>query len=103
MRSNWARAAAVACAVVAMGSAATTAYAAPETASVSTKLQACGWDPDGPSGRAYYNHCTSDGSWIYIRVEFQQGGGTPLCVAPGRTYLGLTADIKYAWYTGGLC
>lgn len=65
---------------------------------------ACGWDPDAPAGRAYYRHCTSDGSDIIIRVERHFGlSGYNLCVGPGRTPLGSLSVIKYAWYTGRLC
>ncbi|UUS34331.1 DUF6355 family natural product biosynthesis protein [Streptomyces changanensis] len=64
---------------------------------------ACGWDPDAASGRAYYNHCTSDGSWIWIRVERHGASGFDKCVGPNRTYLGSTSVIRYAWYKGGTC
>ncbi|MGH3863033.1 DUF6355 family natural product biosynthesis protein [Actinokineospora sp.] len=64
---------------------------------------ACGWDPDGPSGRAYYNHC-GGGSWVWIRVERHHGlSGYDECVGPGRTYLGDAGIIKFAWYKGETC
>ncbi|MEU5427102.1 DUF6355 family natural product biosynthesis protein [Streptomyces olivoreticuli] len=86
-----------------LGGVATTAHAAQEISSPSAGLRACGWDPDGASGRAYYNHCTGDGSSIWIRVERQNAGGYDQCVGPNRTYLGPTSVIKYAWYKGGTC
>lgn len=68
-----------------------------------TSALACGWDPDAASGRAYYNHCDG-GSWIWIRVERHHGmSGYDKCVGPGRTHLGDTGIIKYAWYKGGTC
>ncbi|WP_228973017.1 DUF6355 family natural product biosynthesis protein [Streptomyces sp. DH12] len=76
---------------------------APMAAAAPTGALACGWDPDAASGRAYYNHCTSSGSWIWIRVERHGAGGYDKCVGPNRTYLGSTSVIKYAWYKGGTC
>jgi hypothetical protein len=62
---------------------------------------ACGWDPSAYD--AYYNHCSSS-SYIVIRVERHWGlPGFDRCVGPGRTYLGSTSEIRYAWYKGVLC
>ncbi|MFC8918330.1 DUF6355 family natural product biosynthesis protein [Streptomyces sp. NPDC047821] len=64
--------------------------------------RACGWDPDHAAGQAYYRHCASSGN-IWIRVERHNDSGYPQCVAPGRTPLGPTSTVKYAWYTGSTC
>jgi len=64
-------------------------------------VAACGWDPDATG--AYYNHCNSSVR-IVIRVERHLGlPGFDRCVSPGRTYLGSTSEIAYAWYKGYLC
>ncbi|ORT58541.1 DUF6355 family natural product biosynthesis protein [Streptomyces sp. CB03238] len=62
---------------------------------------ACGWDPDAAAGIAYYNHCANNR--VVIRVERHNASGYDQCVGPGRTYLGSTSVIKYAWYAGRLC
>ncbi|MEW9552323.1 DUF6355 family natural product biosynthesis protein [Nonomuraea sp. NPDC050783] len=64
-------------------------------------VAACGWDPDAFG--AYYNHCNSS-VWVWIRVERHLGlPGFDRCVPPGRTYLGSTSDVRYAWYKGSTC
>ncbi|MEV5681447.1 MULTISPECIES: DUF6355 family natural product biosynthesis protein [unclassified Streptomyces] len=78
------------------GTAASTAAAAP------SGVRACGWDPDNAAGIAYYRHCATSGK-IWIRVERHNDTGYTTCVGPGRTPLGSTAVIKYAWYTGSTC
>ncbi|MEU4330142.1 DUF6355 family natural product biosynthesis protein [Nonomuraea dietziae] len=65
------------------------------------RAAACGWDPDAFG--AYYNHCNSNSN-VVIRVERHLGlPGFDRCVKPGRTYLGSTSEIRYAWYKGVLC
>ncbi|GGM70076.1 hypothetical protein GCM10012275_45650 [Longimycelium tulufanense] len=68
-------------------------------------LPACGWDPNPATNQAWYNHCTSDGSRVLIRVEVHAGRGSSYdkCVPPGQTYLGTLDVVRYAWYKGQTC
>ncbi|MFD7027326.1 DUF6355 family natural product biosynthesis protein [Streptomyces sp. NPDC059917] len=52
---------------------------------------------------AFYNHCTSDGSHIQIKIDRINEWDTKHCVRPGVTQLGTTSQIRNAWYTGKLC
>ena len=52
---------------------------------------------------AFYNHCTSDGSRVVIKVEVARAPDYEWCVGPGRTWLGSAARIQGAHYTGRLC
>ncbi|MFC3983212.1 MULTISPECIES: DUF6355 family natural product biosynthesis protein [Streptosporangium] len=64
-------------------------------------LVECGYDEVG--GSAYYTHCNSDVN-VLIRVERHWDlPGYDQCVRPGSTFLGLTYEIKFAWYKGVLC
>ncbi|WP_039947632.1 DUF6355 family natural product biosynthesis protein [Streptomyces sp. NRRL S-118] len=75
--------------------------AAGPAAAAGTGALACGWDPDAAAGIAYYNHCAD--TRVVIRVERHGAPGYDQCVGPGRTYLGPTSIVKYAWYAGRLC
>lgn len=75
--------------------AATTATASPAAA-----------DPCGfyeTSSDAYYNHCTSDGSRVVIKVEVAWGSDYERCVAPGKTWLGSADKIQGAHYVNRTC
>ncbi|MFI6024682.1 DUF6355 family natural product biosynthesis protein [Amycolatopsis magusensis] len=53
---------------------------------------------------SFYNHCTSDGSSVWIRVEMHHGiKGKDVCAHPGENRLGYTAWVAFAWYKGTLC
>ncbi|WP_199815594.1 DUF6355 family natural product biosynthesis protein [Streptomyces griseus] len=63
-------------------------------------------DPCGfyeTSSDAYYNHCTSDGSRIVIKVEVAWGSDYERCVGPGTSWLGSAAKIQGAHYVGRTC
>jgi hypothetical protein len=63
-------------------------------------------DPCGfykTSADAYYNHCTSDGSRVVIKVEVPFASDYERCVAPGRTWLGSASKIQGASYVGRTC
>ncbi len=63
-------------------------------------------DPCGfyeTSSDAYYNHCTSDGSRVVIKVEVALAPDHERCVAPGTTWLGSADKIQGAYYVGRLC
>ncbi|WP_256106653.1 DUF6355 family natural product biosynthesis protein [Streptomyces sp. ODS05-4] len=75
------------------------AGAAPDTGQVLAKP--CGYSESG--GRAWYNHCTSDGSRIQIRLDAVAGLDTNRCVDPGETVLGWAFEYRNAYYTGRLC
>ncbi|POX57255.1 hypothetical protein C3489_00615 [Streptomyces sp. Ru71] len=63
-------------------------------------------DPCGfyeTSADAYYNHCTSDGSRVVIKVEAAWADDYERCVAPGRTWLGSASGIQGAHYVGRTC
>ncbi|MGW0561577.1 DUF6355 family natural product biosynthesis protein [Streptomyces sp. NPDC003016] len=61
----------------------------------------CGYSESG--GFAWYNHCTTDGSRIQIRLDAVGGIDTNRCVGPGETRLGWAFEYRNAWYTGRLC
>ncbi|MET7359655.1 DUF6355 family natural product biosynthesis protein [Streptomyces sp. NPDC005562] len=52
---------------------------------------------------AYYNHCTSDGSRVVIKVRVAWGPDYERCVAPGRSWLGSAKKIQGAHYIGRTC
>jgi hypothetical protein len=63
-------------------------------------------DPCGfyeTSSDAFYNHCTSDGSRVVIRVEVALAPDHERCVAPGTTWLGSASRIQGAYYVGRTC
>jgi hypothetical protein len=61
----------------------------------------CGFYETGSD--AYYNHCTSDGSHIVIKVKVKLAKDKELCVGPGRTWLGPASKIQSAAYAGRTC
>lgn len=61
----------------------------------------CGFYETGSD--AYYNHCTSDGSRVIIKVEVAWAPDYERCVAPGKTWLGAADEIQGAYYTGRTC
>ncbi|MEV5884814.1 DUF6355 family natural product biosynthesis protein [Streptomyces sp. NPDC052020] len=60
----------------------------------------CGFYETGSD--AFYNHCTSDGSRVVIKVEVG-GPNYERCVGPGRTWLGSASKIDGAFYAGRTC
>ncbi|SDN55196.1 hypothetical protein SAMN04487981_105412 [Streptomyces sp. cf386] len=63
-------------------------------------------DPCGfyeTSADAFYNHCTSDGSRVVIKVEVALAPDYERCVAPGKTWLGSADKIQGAYYVGRTC
>jgi hypothetical protein len=79
------------------------ASAAPGNGEVGTS--GCGYHlaPAPVAPDAYYNHCTSDGSHIWITINYHLGDDGYKCVGPGDTRLGSTSIIAYAYYNGNLC
>ncbi|MFG2605008.1 DUF6355 family natural product biosynthesis protein [Streptomyces sp. NPDC048514] len=61
----------------------------------------CGFYETGSD--AYYNHCTSDGSHVVIRVQVALAADYDRCVGPGRTWLGTAKKIQGAYYAGRTC
>jgi hypothetical protein len=53
--------------------------------------------------RAYYNHCTSDGTWVEIKIDMFLGFDKYKCVGPGTTYLGPKGEVRGAWYNNRRC
>ncbi|MFI5554655.1 DUF6355 family natural product biosynthesis protein [Streptomyces sp. NPDC051738] len=63
-------------------------------------------DPCGffeTSADAFYNHCTSDGSRVVIKVEVALAPDYERCVAPGKTWLGSASKIQGAHYLNRTC
>lgn len=63
-------------------------------------------DPCGfyeTSADAFYNHCTSDGSHIVIKVEVAHAADYERCVGPGNTWLGSASKIQGAHYVNRTC
>ncbi|MFI1034844.1 DUF6355 family natural product biosynthesis protein [Streptomyces sp. NPDC020951] len=63
-------------------------------------------DPCGfyeTSSDAFYNHCTSDGSRVVIKVEVALAPDYERCVGPGMVWLGSASKIQGAYYTGRTC
>ncbi|WP_410646488.1 DUF6355 family natural product biosynthesis protein [Amycolatopsis sp. cmx-4-54] len=56
----------------------------------------CGYSES--DGSAWYNHCTSDGSKIWIKIDVPAGLDTERCVSPGTTKLGPAWSYRGAWY-----
>lgn len=54
-------------------------------------------------GSAYWNHCTTDGSWIVIKLDVVLGRDEYRCVGPGVTRLGPAAKYRGASYEHRLC
>lgn len=61
----------------------------------------CGFYKTGSD--AFYNHCTSDGSNVVIKVRVAMGPDYERCVGPGRSWLGSAGRIQGAHYTGRTC
>ncbi|WP_031479836.1 DUF6355 family natural product biosynthesis protein [Streptomyces bicolor] len=61
----------------------------------------CGFYETGSD--AYYNHCTSDGSRVVIKVEVALAPDYERCVPPGKTWLGSADKIQGAYYVGRTC
>lgn len=55
------------------------------------------------SSDAFYNHCTSDGSNVVIKVRVALAPDYERCVGPGRSWLGSASNIQGAHYTGRTC
>ncbi|PAZ10068.1 hypothetical protein CLM62_42180 [Streptomyces sp. SA15] len=73
---------------------------------VTTTASPAAADPCGffeTSADAYYNHCTSDGSRVVIKVEVALAPDYERCVAPGKTWLGSASKIQGAYYIGRTC
>ncbi|WP_143261799.1 DUF6355 family natural product biosynthesis protein [Allokutzneria sp. NRRL B-24872] len=79
----------------------TLAPAAAANPQATTAGHPCGFYPE--TGRAWYNHCTNDNSWIWVRLDYITGADVVQCVGPGRTPLGSLSDIQNAWYDHKLC
>ncbi|GGP52765.1 hypothetical protein GCM10010185_26100 [Saccharothrix coeruleofusca] len=56
----------------------------------------CGYSES--EGSAWYNHCTSDGSKIWIKIDVVAGLDSERCVNPGTTKLGPAWSTRGAWY-----
>lgn len=52
---------------------------------------------------AWYNHCTSDGSNVVIKVRVAMQADYERCVGPGKSWLGSAGKIQGAHYTGRTC
>lgn len=61
----------------------------------------CGYSES--DNRAWYNHCTSDGSRVQIRVDVVHGPDFSTCAEPGVNTLGWAFKYRNAWYTGRHC
>ncbi|MFJ9817479.1 DUF6355 family natural product biosynthesis protein [Streptomyces sp. NPDC101151] len=61
----------------------------------------CGFYETGSD--AFYNHCTSDGSHVVIKVEVAMAPDYERCVGPGRSWLGSADKIQGAHYVGRTC
>ncbi|WP_330457719.1 DUF6355 family natural product biosynthesis protein [Streptomyces sp. NBC_00820] len=61
----------------------------------------CGFYKTGSD--AYYNHCTSDGSHVVIKVQVALAPDYERCVVPGNTWLGAASKIQGAYYVGRTC
>ncbi|MGK3206091.1 DUF6355 family natural product biosynthesis protein [Amycolatopsis sp. MEPSY49] len=61
----------------------------------------CGYSES--DGHSWYNHCTSDGSLIVIKIDEVLQKDRWYCVAPGVTYLAASVNTRGAWYTGEGC
>ncbi|WP_280885105.1 DUF6355 family natural product biosynthesis protein [Streptomyces sp. LBL] len=71
------------------------------TAASPAAADPCGFFETGSD--AYYNHCTSDGSRVVIKVEVRLARDYERCVAPGKTWLGAASKIDGAYYVGRTC
>ena len=60
--------------------------------------QKCGFYEDNVT--AWYNHCTSDGSHIWVIID---PGGIYRCLPPGISDIGGARDVDNAYYAGRTC
>ncbi|OEJ29869.1 hypothetical protein AR457_32535 [Streptomyces agglomeratus] len=77
------------------------ATASARTGGVQLADKPCGYSES--DRRAWYNHCTTDGSRIQIRVDVVHGPDFNTCAEPGVNTLGWAFKYRNAWYTGKLC
>jgi hypothetical protein len=73
---------------------------------VTTTATPAAADPCGffeTSSDAFYNHCTSDGSRVVIKVEIALAPDVERCVGPGKHWLGSADKIQGAYYVGRTC
>nr|WP_254401398.1 DUF6355 family natural product biosynthesis protein [Streptomyces sp. AC555_RSS877] len=87
----------------ALGSAALvlTSMGAVTTAASPAAADPCGFYETGSD--AFYNHCTSDGSRVVIKVEVPLAPDYERCVGPGKSWLGSASKISGAYYVGRTC
>ncbi|WP_073760408.1 DUF6355 family natural product biosynthesis protein [Streptomyces sp. CB03234] len=80
----------------------TTLLAASPPAGAEGTVRKCGYYEDAVT--AWYNHCTSDGShiWVYIDRAWPYGD-VERCLGPGITDIGGAREVNNAWYSGRLC
>ncbi|SBT90755.1 hypothetical protein GA0115233_10224 [Streptomyces sp. DI166] len=71
------------------------------TASVPAAADPCGFYETHAD--AFYNHCTSDGSSVVIKVQVALAPDYERCVGPGRSWLGSASKIQGAYYVGRTC
>ncbi|MGK3206090.1 DUF6355 family natural product biosynthesis protein [Amycolatopsis sp. MEPSY49] len=77
------------------------AAASPAAAAEVAATKPCGYSES--EGNAWYNHCTSDGSWIWIKIDVVFAPDSTTCVGPGLFIIGPSANYRNAYYTGDLC
>lgn len=85
---------------------ATVALAATSLGVVTTSASPAAANPCGfyeTSKDAFYNHCTSDGSRVVIKVKVARAPDYETCVSPGKSWLGAAAKIQGAHYAGRTC
>jgi hypothetical protein len=80
-----------------LGLAATTGAAAAAAATG----KPCGYSES--DGYAWYNHCTNDGSDVWIDVNSVFGPDFEKCVHPGLNRIGASWSYRGAHYNGNLC
>ncbi|MDQ1050704.1 DUF6355 family natural product biosynthesis protein [Streptomyces sp. NBC_01352] len=87
----------------ALGSAALvlTSMGAVTTTATPAAADPCGFYETGSD--AFYNHCTSDGSQVVIKVEVALAPDYERCVGPGKSWLGSASKITGAHYVGRTC
>jgi hypothetical protein len=87
----------------ALGSAALvlTSMGAVTTTATPAAADPCGFYETGSD--AFYNHCTSDGSHVVIKVEVALAPDYERCVGPGKSWLGSASKITGAHYVGRTC
>ncbi|MFE0191698.1 DUF6355 family natural product biosynthesis protein [Streptomyces sp. NPDC058989] len=70
-------------------------------AAPSAAADPCGFYETGSD--AFYNHCTSDGSHVVIKVRVALAPDYERCVGPGRSWLGSASRIQGAHYVNRTC